>query len=204
MRSVKHIVLIGSLCVFALAPFLVAHAETKTYTPLAPLPGSNGQITTGAVNPSDYIINLIRIAIGVASGLAVLAIAYSGIKYMMSDVVTNKSDAVQGIKNALLGLLLALSAYLILYTINPKLTQLDILNTIDQQASACTWTITNCGTCANGVHSCNIVGPSPVGCTGGGPAPTNPVSCKGAIGASCTQPSDCSSNFCDGLSCYAL
>ena len=115
----------SSLYALFLAPFL-AVAVAPTYAPLAPLPAANGQLQN-TVTPSGYVLNLIKIGIGVASGLAVLAIAYSGIKYMMSDVVTNKSDAVQGIKNALLGLLLAISSYLILYTINPKLTDLDIL-----------------------------------------------------------------------------
>ena len=46
-----------------------------------------------------------------------MRIAYAGIKYMLSDVITQKSDAVQMIKNAVGGLLLALCAWLILYTI---------------------------------------------------------------------------------------
>src|SRR3989344_5536686 len=121
----------------AIALFLVAssvpsvmYAQQNTqtsYVPLAPITTSSGQ----PVTPSRYITDLFRIGIGVASGLAVLAIAYGGIRYMLSDVVTNKSNAIQLMKNALLGLGLALSAYLILYTISPNLTSLSLLQTLD-------------------------------------------------------------------------
>ena len=107
---------------------MYAQQNTQTsYVPLAPITTSSGQ----PVTPSRYITDLFKIGIGVASGLAVLAIAYGGIRYMLSDVVTNKSNAIQLMKNALLGLGLALSAYLILYTISPTLTSLSILTTLD-------------------------------------------------------------------------
>lgn len=207
MRRAKHFALIGFLCALSLTPFLGMAAAG--YAPLAPLPGSNGQVTPeGAkVTPSEYVINLIKIAIGAASGLAVLAIAYSGIKWMMSDVVTNKSDAVQGIKNALLGLLLAISAYLILYTINPTLTKPVILETLDGGASPsapsvvwwCTWSLTSCGSCANGVSECTITKTSPPDCTGGFYPSSNRRTCTGGPGASCTQDDQCES----GLICVA-
>src|SRR3989344_5784111 len=107
---------------------MYAQQNTQTsYVPLAPITTSSGQ----PVTPSRYITDLFKIGIGVASGLAVLAIAYGGIRYMLSDVGTNKSNAIQLMKNALLGLGLALSAYLILYTISPTLTSLSILTTLD-------------------------------------------------------------------------
>src|SRR3989344_5264779 len=138
MCPIKYFIFLSSLYALFLALFL-AVAVAPTYAPLAPLPAANGQLQN-TVTPSGYVLNLIKIGIGVASGLAVLAIAYSGIKYMMSDVVTNKSDAVQGIKNALLGLLLAISSYLILYTINPDLTRPVILQQLDQSAAPATYT----------------------------------------------------------------
>lgn len=102
----------------------ISHAATTQYVPLAPV----GNIPANTpVPPSEYITTLFQIGIGVAAGLAVLAIAYGGIKWMLSDVVTSKSNAIELIKNALLGLLLALSCYLILNTISPSLTNLSLL-----------------------------------------------------------------------------
>ena len=108
------------LAILTLGALTAKAADGTPYVPLAPLNTSPGQ----AVESSTYIPNLFRFGIGIAGGLAVLAIAYGGIKYMLSDVVTSKSDAISGIKNALLGLLLVLAAFLILRTINPDLVNL--------------------------------------------------------------------------------
>jgi hypothetical protein len=59
------------------------------------------------------------IAIGVI--LAVLFIVFGAIQYMSTDAVSGKTEGREKIKNALLGLLLLLTSYLILYTINPDL-----------------------------------------------------------------------------------
>jgi Type IV secretion system pilin len=107
-----------SLLVFLALGTITAMAAPTEYYPLAPL--SQAQ----SVTSSTYIPHLFRLGIGIAGGLAVLAIAFGGIRYMLSDVVTTKSEAIQGIKNALLGLLLTIAAFLILRTINPDLVNL--------------------------------------------------------------------------------
>src|SRR3989344_5651822 len=116
--------------VFSFLPGVLGADVQTQYAPLAPLPGSDGQpvLTT---TPSLYITNAFKLGIGVAGALAVLAIAYNGIKYMLSDVITNKADAKKGIGNSLLGLVIALASFLILNTINPSLTNLTILNQLD-------------------------------------------------------------------------
>lgn len=94
----------------------------QTYQLLAPL-GNNISETPTA---TEYIVGAFRLGIGIAAGLAVIAIAWGGLQWMLSDVVTNKTQAISTIKNALLGLLLALASYLILQTISPALTDLGI------------------------------------------------------------------------------
>ncbi len=126
IKNAVHFSCMLLFVVFSFLPGVLSAAVQTQYAPLAPLPGANGQPVENTT-PSLYIVSLFKLGIGVASGLAVLAIAYGGIKYMMSDVVTNKSDAIAGIKNALLGLLLAISSYLLLNTINPDLTKLSPL-----------------------------------------------------------------------------
>ena len=55
-------------------------------------------------------------------GIAALgAITFGGITYMLSDTITSKDEAKKWIWGAVTGLILALAAYLILYTINPDL-----------------------------------------------------------------------------------
>ncbi|MEY2665398.1 MAG: hypothetical protein RLZZ480_503, partial [Candidatus Parcubacteria bacterium] len=55
----------------------------------------------------DKYINLLyKISISLAALLAVVKIMIAGAKYMLTDVVTSKSEAKSDIKGALLGLLL--------------------------------------------------------------------------------------------------
>ena len=92
------------------------------YELLAPLPGYVEDITTAG----PYIEGIFTLIIAVAVGLAVLMIIFGGIKYMSTDAIGGKSDAKSTIQNALWGLLLAISAWLILNTINPDLVNFNL------------------------------------------------------------------------------
>ncbi len=95
------------------------------YTLLESLPG------VGATNPlsssvslSAYLQWLFAFSISVAGVAAVMVIAISGIAYMVSYGNPGKMEsAKERITQALLGLLLVVSAWLILYTINPDLVK---------------------------------------------------------------------------------
>ncbi len=95
-----------------------------TYVPLVGIPGISG-------TPSlpDYInkIYILIIAIGVL--IAIMRIAFAGVKYSMSGVITDKSDAKKDIKGVLLGLAILLLPALVLNTINPDLLRLNFLDT---------------------------------------------------------------------------
>jgi len=75
-----------------------------------------------------YANSLFYAAISIAAILAVLKIAFAGVKYMLTDIVTQKGQARKDITNALLGLLIVISTFLILDTINPSLTGLNVLS----------------------------------------------------------------------------
>lgn len=75
---------------------------------------------------AEYVNILYVMSISIAALLAVIKIIIAGVKYMMSDVVTNKGDALSDIRGSLLGLLLIISSFLILSEINPTLTQQSI------------------------------------------------------------------------------
>jgi hypothetical protein len=103
-------------------------AATDAYVPLAPI--GDFVNTTTAADLSQYLNNMFRLGIGIATALAVLMIVIGGIEYMSTDAIGGKEEGKEKITSALWGLFLALAAYLILNTINPQLlnTSLDINN----------------------------------------------------------------------------
>ena len=108
---------------FALASFAIAADE---YVPLAPLPIQGGKTAKTEDLFSTYIQGYFKFGIALAGALAVIEIIIGGIQYMGTESISNKGDASDRIKNAVLGLLLALGAWLILNTINPKLVNFNL------------------------------------------------------------------------------
>jgi type IV secretory pathway VirB2 component (pilin) len=107
-----------------------------TYTLLAPLPFMEGDSQTIDTQKSDtnpcpfgnYLNILIKIFLGICAVLAVIMIVMGGIEYMTSDLASSKESGKKTITSAILGLLLALGAYLILKTINPELLNVCLNN----------------------------------------------------------------------------
>ncbi len=62
-----------------------------------------------------------KLLIGLSGVVLVLRLMYEGYSYMVTDVPFLKASSKAGFFSALMGLMLALSAYVILNTINPKL-----------------------------------------------------------------------------------
>jgi hypothetical protein len=120
-RFTKIIVLIlVSLPATALAQ------EPAVYKPLVNILG-------GETPSFDAYINLLyTTSITLAALLAVVKIIIAGAKYMLSDVISNKGEALGEIKGALLGLLLIVGAYLILNVINPQLLTNDLTGSFNK------------------------------------------------------------------------
>jgi hypothetical protein len=76
---------------------------------------------TGLSNIPTFLGDLFPTLVKVIAAIAVLTIAYWGIRYMLSNVAGTKGVSKDRIWSTLLGLLLALSAYLILEIINPDI-----------------------------------------------------------------------------------
>lgn len=133
---VKTVTFISSmviaLCALAPTVSLAYSAADAPYIPLAPIPGTvqDGCDFTDpkAECKTDFIFYLngaYKTAIGVAGLLAVVMIIWWGFQYVLTSKEGGKSDSREGITNAIVGLLLTLGSWLIVYTINPKLVQLD-------------------------------------------------------------------------------
>ncbi len=90
------------------------------------IPGSEVTCTTAGatqntVNFKFYVQYMFNLFIAIAAGAAVFMIVYGGLKYMSTDSWGGKADGIEKMKNALYGLVLVLSSYIILRTIDPRL-----------------------------------------------------------------------------------
>ncbi|MEZ4194900.1 MAG: hypothetical protein R3B53_00670 [Candidatus Paceibacterota bacterium] len=109
--------------------FLLPTALVLAATPVKTLVGIPG-ITDTDLSFGNYINALYGLSISIAALLAVIKIIIAGMKYMLSDIVTSKADAIKDIRGALLGLLIVISAVLVLNIINPQLTQTNVFQDI--------------------------------------------------------------------------
>jgi ABC-type Na+ efflux pump permease subunit len=114
-----------SFCIFGLfilVPFFALAETGPSLTTFQSIP-----FVTGAPTTEAYVNALYKLSIAVASMLVVIKLIGAGVKYMLSEIVTNKEEAKKDIKGAIFGLLIILVAVTILNTINPDLRQLDFL-----------------------------------------------------------------------------
>ena len=102
---------------------------TGYYNFLSPLPGVGIFDPTSTAGPNSlgrYLNPMITIFIGICGVLAVIMILMGGIEYMTSELVSSKEAGKERIRDALFGLLLALGAWTLLYTLNPDLLKSDV------------------------------------------------------------------------------
>jgi hypothetical protein len=110
--------------------------NSKTYHLLAPWPGLSvlmdpdlclqkkaaKEVPENAICDVNGFLNFaFKLLIGLTAVILVLRLIYEGYQYIVTDIPFLKASAKSGFFTSLLGLLLALSAFLILNTINPKL-----------------------------------------------------------------------------------
>jgi hypothetical protein len=104
-----------------------------TFVPLAPSDGSKiGTLYSNSPDLPTFLSNLFAAALSIGAILAVLRLTYAGYQYMTSDAWSSKHHAKEIIGNVVLGLLLLLSIYLILYQINPDILKLNFLQNLKQ------------------------------------------------------------------------
>lgn len=135
MKKILLYILILIVLVGLFSPTVKLHAQTDTgYQLLSPLPcpasstGSYGCDSSGltSFNPKTgslggYLNLMIKLVIGISAVLAVVMIVLGGMQYMTSELISSKEAGKERITNAIFGLLLALGAYALLFTINPDL-----------------------------------------------------------------------------------
>jgi len=72
----------------------------------------------------QYLNLMIKVFLIIAAILSMVMIVMGGIEYMTSELISSKEAGKERITNAILGLLIAMGAWLILNTINPNLLNL--------------------------------------------------------------------------------
>jgi len=103
--------------------FGFVRADTIPYHMLEPIPGIGTDSTV--TNFGVYLSQVFTISLQIATVLAVLMISYGGFKYITVESFVGKSDAKKKITDAIIGLVLLLVSWLLLYTINPDLVNND-------------------------------------------------------------------------------
>ena len=98
-----------------------------TYTLLQPLPVEGGYLKDNKnVTLKDYLTWVFRFVLALAGFLAVMMIVIGGVEYIISGASeAMRGEAKKRIENAIWGLVMALVSYLVLYTINPSLVDLE-------------------------------------------------------------------------------
>lgn len=117
-------------------------AATPTFVPVTP-PGSSGDslvsglFGSGSTSLASMLNVAFMVAINVGAILAMLRIMWAGWLYMGSaDMWSNKHHAKEVFQNAIIGLLVLLAVYLILYQINPQILNVGAFQTdIPQSAN---------------------------------------------------------------------
>lgn len=119
--ATKKIVLTFFSATLLLVPVLAAEASFN-YTPMEPIPG-----TSTVNNFCDYIQAVYKFGIWTVGIAAMFMIMFGGYTYLLSAGNNASMEKAKGfIFDAIAGLVLALTAYLILYVINPDLIKIKI------------------------------------------------------------------------------
>ncbi|MEK7452791.1 MAG: pilin [Patescibacteria group bacterium] len=91
------------------------------------IPGKDGYAPgVEAPDIKEYLELIYKFMIGLIGIAGFASLVWYGIVWIYSGISEKKSEALEGIKNTLIGIALALSSYAILYTINPNLLTLTI------------------------------------------------------------------------------
>jgi hypothetical protein len=121
MNKINNLILLLIFSLFFTPLISFAEEAVPTFVPLVGIPGVNADADFGT-----YINALYTLSISLAALLAVIKIVIAGVKWMLTDSVSGIGNAKEDIKGALIGLLIIISAVVVLNFVNPKLTSTDI------------------------------------------------------------------------------
>ena len=101
-------------------------SKDLVYTLLQPLPTNSGEDLKTNVTLKQYLTWAYKFALALTGFLAVMMIVIGGVEWIISGASESmRSEAKKHINGAITGLIMALVAYLVLYTINPSLVNFE-------------------------------------------------------------------------------
>ena len=119
IKMKSKIFLAFNIVLFGITNFVYA----QNYEPLSGFSAFRN-IASGGMGS---VLNMLyQFMVGFAVLLSVIYIIAGGIQYMTTDAFTGKQKGRERITNALIGLLIALGSYAILYTINPDILRVNL------------------------------------------------------------------------------
>jgi hypothetical protein len=107
----------------------INETQSKGFVPLSDANFNkifNVNPTGSGTDLGTFFNSAFRVALSLGAILAVMRIAWGGYKYMTTDASGEKNDAKEILTDVIIGMLLLLSIWLILYQINPCLLKLQI------------------------------------------------------------------------------
>jgi hypothetical protein len=129
----KNRLLVKMFLILVVAAGIVGIFSSRAMAVSLSLPSVNGSTNPCAIptsttcNPGNYIASFYQFALVIGGLVAFGAIVFGGVKYMTATGNPSaQSEGKAWIEGALLGLLLLAGAYLILNTVNPNLTHLNL------------------------------------------------------------------------------
>src|SRR3990167_443589 len=115
------------ILIFALRPAAAQTLPEVTAPQPVSLEVRIGELTQAA-NIAEYIAGIFRYALSIGGVIATVMVVYGGVKWLLAAGDSGKiSEAKTTITNAVLGLILLLGSYVILFTINPEIVRLRAL-----------------------------------------------------------------------------
>lgn len=108
-----------------LTPVLSIDIPTVTFSDVLETVGEDGATYLSINYLGDYIAGVYKYLLGISTTIAIVMLMVSGLQWSLGGQSTEAVGKAQArIKNAVTGLVLLLSAYLILFTVNPNLIKL--------------------------------------------------------------------------------
>jgi len=181
----KKSVFIVFLISFILLPLFVSAAGPFDYTPLEKIPGSD-TVTSKAIDFYTYVSAIYKFGIWAVGFVALFMLVFGGYTYITSAGNNSSMETAKRIiTDAIVGVIMALTAYLLLYVINPDLVKMKKLAPVAGVAAPTTTTPTGA--------------PQPPGTQGGNCNYTQPTAGQDiCAGVSCTN-GNCNTSAYDSL-----
>jgi len=128
IKNFLRVFLITSPTILTIVAVFFLPDLTQAEINYTPLTGDTAGKLSEVDSFSELLQNIYNYSIVIAGMLAVIMIAIGGFQYMGSDAYSTKQSAKERITNAIIGLLIVISAVLILETINPGITDLELFS----------------------------------------------------------------------------